>query len=196
MDSIIITGMHIHCLPATKLYTNGYVGWYTFSRSVFDSIRTHRFLRDRQEKPAADNEFGADQGIRIPTLGSARTSSQPPLKSAKYEAAAATSSSDDDSSSTSWESVNSSDSEVDNTTEKLANVSLEHGPVPQADDKATVATVPPFKCMHPTCGKEGKLCSNCHRWYSEFKDFEEYKDVQQRSRARTWIEGGCKGELK
>ena len=183
--------MYIHCLPATKLYSNGYIGWYTFSRTVFDSIKNHKFLRDRQETPAADKATSSQQ----------RTSSQPPLKSAKYDTAAASSSSDADSSRTSWESVKSSDSEFENTTEKLAKVWLEHGPVPQAEDKDTVAEAKPYKCHHPMCGKEGVPCFICQRWYDKFKDFEQFKDVPQRSKARpsaprTWIEGGYTGEQK
>ena len=49
-DSIIIAGVYIHCLPATELYTPEFLGWWTVAPSVFDSIRTHKFLSDRQEK--------------------------------------------------------------------------------------------------------------------------------------------------
>ena len=132
-DSILITGMHIHCLPVTKMYTAGFTGWWTLAPTVFASIGSHRFLRDRQVTTVPDNEIGAGQGIRIPNPGQQRSSSQPPLKIARHEAAAPIV--DDDSSSDSWESVNSSDAEVDSTTEKLAKVSLEHGPVRLELDK-------------------------------------------------------------
>ena len=74
-DSIIIAGMYIHCLPVTKLYTPGFIGWWTVAPSVFDSIRTHKFLSDRQEKTVTV----------VPRFGQRRTASQPPLKSARTE---------------------------------------------------------------------------------------------------------------
>jgi len=66
-DSIIIAGMHLHCLPVTKLYSDGLIGWCTVANTVLDRIRTHKFLRGRAA--------GADQGIRYPTPGRQRTMS-------------------------------------------------------------------------------------------------------------------------
>ena len=118
-DSIIIAGMHLHCLPVTKLYSPGFLGWCTVADSVLDRIKTHKFLRG--------TAAGADQGIRFPTPGQRRTSSQPPLKSAKLEADAQVEEADtqdDESDSTEWPSVSSED-EVATTTEKFSKTSLE-----------------------------------------------------------------------
>lgn len=109
-DSIIIAGMYIHCLPVTKLYTSGFIGWWTVAPSVFDSIRIHKFLRDRQEKTETV----------VPRFGQRRTASQPPLKIARTEEIAQ----DDDSTS-----VSSSSPDVAGTAEGLEKISLEHGPV-------------------------------------------------------------------
>ena len=120
-DSIIIAGMHLHCLPVTKLYSPGFLGWCTAANSVLDTIKTHKFLRGKAA--------GADQGIRFPTPGQRRTSSQPPLKSAKREADAQddeADTQDDESSSSEWPSVDSSSDEVATTTEKFSKTSLEH----------------------------------------------------------------------
>ena len=169
--------MYIHCLPVTKLYTTGYLGWWTLASSVYESIKTHKFLRGKAA--------GADQGVRTPTPGQQRTSSQPPLKRSKLDADAQ----DDDSSSTSWQSVSSS-SDVAEATESLARISLETSPVkiklesllPRPQFEAVY--VPPlpgmqkelvggeitptepceWTCDDPLCGKDNKQCSNCAKW--------------------------------
>lgn len=163
---------------------------------MLDSIKNHKYLRDRQESSVAVKATSSQQ----------RTSSQPPLKIAKVDTAAASSSSDNDDSQTSWESVKSSDSEFENTTKKLAKVSLKSRAELQVEDKDKVAeakTKPWFECHHPMCGKDGVPCFICQRWYDSHNDFEQFKDVPQRVKARpfpnaarTWIEGGYTGEQK
>jgi hypothetical protein len=71
--SIIITGVYIHALPMGRLYTDGFLGDWTFANSVNESFRNHPFLQN----------YLADQGTRIPAPGLQRSSSQPPLKTAR-----------------------------------------------------------------------------------------------------------------
>ena len=84
-DSILIAGMYIHALPVTQLYVDGFKGWWTYTDSLYESIKTHKFLRDRLLQPRdllyrdpASNQTDADQGIRIPAPGQRRTASLPP----------------------------------------------------------------------------------------------------------------------
>jgi hypothetical protein len=71
--SILINGVYIHALPVGKLYEEGYLGEWTISNSMCESLRDHPFLRN----------YLASQGIRFPTPGLPRSSSQPPLKTAR-----------------------------------------------------------------------------------------------------------------
>jgi hypothetical protein len=162
------------------LFTPGFAGWFTCAPSVFDSIRNHRFSRDRMPVVKAEIETGADQVSRNPTPGQRRWTSQPPLKCRKHEvSSAAILSSSDDSSSDSWPSVQSSDSEVANATDKLAKVSLD--PPPQAvGEAAAVVDDNPDKwmCMNPVCGLEDVRCPKCQQW--KFREFATYRDVPQR----------------
>ena len=190
-DSIIIAGMHLHCVPVTKLYSPGFIGWCTVALSVLDRIKTHKFLRGKAA--------GADQGIRFPTPGQQRTMSQPPLKSAKREADAQ----DDDSSSTSWPSVESSSDEVATTTEKLSKTSLEHssdrprGLQPAREARTCnplttlqlVGATPRFETIYvpavPNTQKERVGGNITPTEPCEFEEFEQFKDVPTRSRPRS-----------
>ena len=89
VDSIIIAGVHIHCINITKLFADGFLGWFKFAKSVDDQIEDHQWLRDRVVTPAAKSK-------------PVRASSQPPpLKCARLTAAEPESS-DDDSSDSSY----------------------------------------------------------------------------------------------
>ena len=184
VDSVIIAGMYIHCLPVAKLYVNGYNGWWTIASSVFESIRTHKFLRDRSEDTVAGNETGADQGTRIPAQGQRRTSSQPPVKSARSGEPAP-----DDSSSP---SPSSSNSEADNTAKGLSRLSLTPGDVTILSRQAP-ANPPDWTCKNAECQHVMKdecrncwQCTKCGQWRTQ--DFEQYENQPQRGRSRNNVD--------
>ena len=169
VDSIIIAGVHIHCINITKLFVDGYLGWFKYAKSVDKQIEDHQWLRDRIATPAAKPK-------------PVRASSQPPpFKCARLTAAEPESSGDDSSDSTD-PSVKSSNSEqvaaMKTTTEKMAKVTL----VPKAktDD---------FQCDDETC-KPGRFCSKCTEWYNNLGDFARYKDIQPRGKAARLVARG------
>ena len=75
--SIIISGVYIHALPMGRLYTDGFLGDWTFANSVNETLRNHPFLEDYRAKD------GRNQGTRNPAPGLQRSNSQPPLKTAR-----------------------------------------------------------------------------------------------------------------
>ena len=118
VDSIVMAGVHIHCINVTKLFDSGFLGWFKYAKSVDKQIEDHQWLRDRTSTPAAKAK-------------PVRASSQPPpLKCARLTAAEPESSDDDssDSSDSTDPSVKSSNSEqvaaMKTTTEKMAKVTL------------------------------------------------------------------------
>ena len=90
---------------------------------------------------------------------------------------------DDSSDDSSWPMVESSNDEVDSTTEKLAQVSLISWKNETAaeDTAANDSTEEPI-CKDANCGKNGVLCRKCTEW--KFRDFAQFKDAPQRTRGR------------
>ena len=121
---------------------------------------------------------GADQGIRYPTPGRQRTMSEPPMKSAKVEADVQ----DEDSSYDSWPSVESSSDEVAATTEKLSKASLEpSSELPPGLQQAREANT----CGTTTLNLVGVVPRLENSQPCDLSEFEQYKDVPQRSRPRS-----------
>ena len=159
--------MYIHALPVTQLYVDGFKGWWTYTDSLYESIKTHKFLRDRLLQPRdllyrdpASNQTDADQGIRIPAPGQRRTASQPPPDSST--------------------SVSTNSSDLEGAAEDLKRLSLTRGSSTAADAADWTCR----NCEHVHTGvNQGKWqCVNCRTWRLE--DFEQFKDVPTRGRAR------------
>ena len=124
VDSIIIAGVHVHCINITKLFVDGYLGWFKYAKSVDKQIEEHQWLRDRRARCAP-----------VAKPKPVRASSQPPPHKCARLAAAEPESSDDDSSYSTDPSVKSSNSEqaaaMKTATEKMAKVTL----VPKAKNR-------------------------------------------------------------
>ena len=161
-DSIIVAGMYIHALPITHLYAKGWLGWWTYTNSLYDSIKNHKFVRDRlvQQRVAASNQTDADQGIRIPAPGRRRTASVPLTDSSTSQ------------------STNSSD--LEGTADELKRLTLTRS-------SSTAAGAADWTCrnckhVHTGANQAQWRCVNCQTWRAD--DFEQFKDVTQRGRAR------------
>ena len=160
-DSIIVAGMYIHALPITHLYAKGYLGWWVYTKSLYDSIKNHKFVRDRlvQPRDPASNQTDADQGIRIPAPGQRRTASVPLTDSST--------------------SVSTNSSDLEGTADELKRLSLTRSSSTAAG--AADWTCRSCKHVHTGANQVQWQCVNCRTW--KVDDFEQFKHVPQRGRA-------------
>jgi hypothetical protein len=126
-DSVMITGLYVHCLPVTKLYAPGFVGWWITADTMYDHIKFHKILHGKAVT-------GTSQGVRIPTPGPHQSSSQPPVKKARLTPR-------EDSDTSTDESDYEDLPDLEDATESLSKISLADPPVTMETDDS----VPPPK---------------------------------------------------